>query len=311
MTDTGRILVLGAAGRLGRAACEAFRDAGWKVRGLVRPDRRHDVAKRVEAIEAVTREEAVEAGRGCDVVLNALNPAINKWGQNALSLAYGAIAAAEGNGATLLFPGSVWNYGSGMPPVLDENTPMQPTARKGAMRVEMEQRMREACDRGMRAIVLRGGDYFGAGRGSWLDLVIAKDLERRRITYPGPLDVVHPWAYVPDFAEALVRLAERRAKFPPYETFGFPGHAVTGRQFVDTIEAVTKATFNVQKMSWWFIKTFGRVTTFGRELSEIEYLWRVPHQIDGRKLKAAIGDIPHTPFPKAVAAAIKALEYRP
>ena len=115
------------------------------------------------------------------------------------------------NGATLLFPGSVWNYGRGMPPVLDESTPMQPTTRKGSMRVEIEQRIQEACDRGMRAIVLRAGDFFGGGRGSWFDLVIAKEIERSRLTYPGPLDVVHAWAYLPDFAATLVRLAERRA----------------------------------------------------------------------------------------------------
>src|SRR6185312_10311006 len=144
-----------------------------------------------------------------------------------------------------------------------------------------------------------------------LDLVIAKDLERRRITYPGPLDVVHSWAYVPDFADTLVQLAEKRAAFAPYETFGFPGHAMTGGQFIGAVEAATKTTFNIKTMSWWLIKSFGRLTTFGGELSEIEYLWRVPHQIDGSKLKAAIGTIPHTPFPKAVAAAIKALEYRP
>ena len=36
---SGRILVLGAAGRLGYTAAEAFRDAGWTVKGLVRPGR--------------------------------------------------------------------------------------------------------------------------------------------------------------------------------------------------------------------------------------------------------------------------------
>ena len=35
----GRIIVLGAAGRLGFVAAEAFRDAGWQVKGLVRPGR--------------------------------------------------------------------------------------------------------------------------------------------------------------------------------------------------------------------------------------------------------------------------------
>ena len=133
-------------GRLGYVAAEAFRDAGWQVKGLVRPGRAGAVPRRVEPVEAVTRDEAVAAASGCDVVLNALNPAITEWRKNALSLAYAAIAAAESNGATLLFPGSVWNYGRGMPPVLDESTPMQPTTRKGAH----ARRDRAAHPRGLR-----------------------------------------------------------------------------------------------------------------------------------------------------------------
>jgi nucleoside-diphosphate-sugar epimerase len=306
----GKILVLGAAGRLGFVAAETFRDAGWQVRGLVRPRRANAVPRKVEPIEAVTRDEAVAAAQGCDVVLNALNPAITEWAKNALSLAYGAIAAAEGSGATLLFPGSVWNYGQTMPPVLDENTPMHPTTRKGGMRVEMEQRIREACDRGMRAVVLRAGDYFGGGRGSWFDLVIAKDIERGRLTYPGPLDGVPSWAYLPDFAATLVRLAEQRAAFNAFEEFGFPGHAPTGQEFIAAIEAVTKSKFNIRPMSWWFLKTIGQFMAMGRELSELEYLWRVPHRISGEKLKAAIGSVPHTPLPTAIAESLRALGYR-
>ena len=307
----GRILVLGAAGRLGFVSAEAFRDAGWQVKGLVRPGRSGAAPRRIEVVEAVTRDEAVEAARGCDVVLNALNPAITQWDKNALSLAYGAIAAAETGGATLLFPGSVWNYGRDMPELLDETTPMQPTMRKGRMRVEIEQRIREACDRGMRAIVLRAGDFFGGGRGSWFDLVVVKDMARSRLTYPGPLDVVHAWAYLPDFTATLVRLAEQRAHYAAFEAFGFSGHAVTGHQFVAAIETATGAKFNVRTMSWWMLKTFGQILTIGRELSELEYLWRVPHRISGDKLKAAIGTVPHTPFAEAVAASLRDLGHCP
>jgi nucleoside-diphosphate-sugar epimerase len=308
---TRRIIVLGAAGRLGFAAASAFRDAGWSVKGLVRPGRGGAVPRKVEPVEAVTRDEAIAAGRGCDIVLNAFNPAITLWQKNALSLAHGAIATAEENGATLLFPGSVWNFGAGMPPVLDENTPMQPTTRKGAMRVEIEQRIREACDRGMRAIVLRAGDFFGGGRGSWFDLVIAKDIARQRLTYPGPLDLVHAWAYLPDFATTLIQLAEGRERFAPFETFGFPGHAPTGAQFIAAIEAATKATFNLRPMSWWLLKTFGQLLAMGRELSELEYLWRVPHAISSDKLRSAIGEIPHTPLTQAIAESLRDLGYRP
>ncbi len=306
----GRILVLGAAGRLGYVAAETFRDAGWQVKGLVRPGRSGMMPRRIEAIEAVTRDEAVAAAQGCDVVLNALNPVITEWRKNALSLAYAAIAAAEINGATLLFPGSVWNYGRAMPPVLDETTPMQPTTRKGAMRVEIEHRIQEACDRGMRAIILRAGDFFGGGPGSWLDLVIAKEIKRSRLTYPGPLDVQHAWAYLPDFAATLVRVAEQRTSFGPCERFGFSGDAFTGRQLIATIEAVTNSTFTLRPMSWWFLKTVGQLMALGRELSELEYLWRVPHRISGDKLKAAIGEVPHTPLPQAIAASLRTLGYK-
>ena len=306
----GRILVLGAAGRLGYIAAETFRDAGWQVKGLVRPDRAGAVPRRIEAVEAVTRDEAVAAASGCDVVLNALNPAITEWRKNALSLAYAAIAATESNGATLLFPGSVWNYGREMPSLLDERTPMRPTTRKGGMRVEIEQRIQEACDRDMRAIILRAGDFFGGGSGSWFDLVIAKEIGRSRLTYPGPLDVEHAWAYLPDFAATLVRLAEQRASFGPCESFGFSGDAVTGHEFIATIEAVTKSKFTLRPMSWWLLKTIGQLMALGRELSELEYLWRVPHRISGDKLKAAIGEIPHTPLPEAIAASLRALGYK-
>jgi hypothetical protein len=63
-------------------------------------------------------------------------------------------------------------------------------------------------------------------------------------------------------------------------------------------------------MSWWTLKTIGRLMALGRELAELEYFWKVPHRIDGSKLKAAIGDVPHTPLNKAVAMSLRELGYR-
>jgi len=67
----------------------------------------------------------------------------------------------------------------------------------------------------------------------------------------------------------------------------------------------------VRPMSWWLLKTFGQFLAMGRELSELEYLWRVPHAISGDKLKAAIGTIPHTPLTQAIAESLRDLGYRP
>ncbi len=214
----GQILVLGAAGRLGFAAAEAFRDAGWSVKGLVRPGAAWRAPRGIDVIETNDRAVAVKEARGTDIVLHALNAPYTGWAQHALPLTYSAIEAAEQSGATLIFPGNVYNYGAGMPAVLDETTPMQPTSRKGKLRDEMELRLREASDRGVRTIILRAGDFFGRGRGSWFDLVLIKELAKNRVTYPGPLDVVHEWTYLPDYIDALIgspRSATRSASSRP------------------------------------------------------------------------------------------------
>lgn len=305
-----RILVLGAAGRFGYAAAAAFRAAGWTVTSLVRPGAARRAPPGTRVVETTDRPVAIEAARGMDVVLHALNPPLKTWRRMALPHAYAAIEAAEAAGATLMFPGNLYNYGAGMPSVIDESTPMRATSRKGDIRVMIEERMREAAERGMRTIILRAGDFFGSGRGSWFDLVIAKPLAHGEVTYPGPLDVVHEWAYVPDLAGAAVRLAAIRERLGMFETFGFPGHAVTGRELVGAIARATGRRgrdIRVRQMQWWLIHALAPFAPLPRELSELAYLWRLPHRIAGGKLAAAIGKVPHTPLDTAVARALREL----
>jgi nucleoside-diphosphate-sugar epimerase len=307
-----RVLVLGAAGRLGHAAADAFGAAGWSVTSLVRPGGRGRAPRNSIIVEADALDRAAvnETARGHDLILHALNPPYTEWAKAALPLAHAAIEAAATARATLMFSGNVYNYGAGLPAVLDETTPMRPSARKGHLRVQIEDHMQEATERGLRTIILRAGDFFGGGRGSWLDLVILKDIARGRLTYPGQLDLVHEWAYLPDFAAALVRLADARDKFEGFEAFGFPGHAVTGREFVSAIVKAVGHGLKVRPMSWWLIHLLRPIVPICRELSEMAYLWQEPHSIAGDKLKAAIGDIPHTPLDEAMARALRALGLR-
>src|SRR5207302_5517041 len=277
---SARILVLGAAGRLGHKAAEAFRDAGWIVTSLMRPGGAARAAAHTTVVEIDALDHAAvgKAARGVDVVLHALNPPYTDWARLALPLAYSAVAAAEAAGATLLFPGNLYNYGSPLPPVIDERTPMQPSSRKGALRLAIEERLQEAAGRGLRTVILRAGDYYGEGRGSWLDLVIAKDIDRGVLVYPGPLDLTHAWAYLPDLVAALVRLAEIRHQLGVLETFGFPGHAITGRELTTAIARAAGRKLRVKRMTWWLVHALRPVVPLCRELSEIAYLWNEAHR---------------------------------
>ena len=120
--------------------------------------------------------------------------------------------------------------------------------------------------------------------------------------------MVHEWAYVPDLVAAAVKLAKMREQLDAFETFCFPGHAVTGRQLVDSMGKALRQTPNLKRMQWWLIHMLSPFMPLSRELSELAYLWRTPHRIAGDKLKAAIGEVPHTPFDTAVARTLRELK---
>jgi nucleoside-diphosphate-sugar epimerase len=306
----GRIVVLGGAGRLGRAAAEAFKSAGWQVASLVRGRSAGGAAPGTEIIEVDARDAqaVIAATRGADVVLHALNVPYADWERLGPALADTAIAAARESHATLIFPGNLYNYGAGMPARIDETTPMHPSSRKGAIRVAIETRMREAAEGGLSPIVLRAGDYFGGeGRGSWFDRMIVKGMAAGRLTYPGPLDTIHEWAYLPDVAQAMVQLAEQRERLASFATFGFAGHAVTGREFAAAISRACQRGFKIDFVPWRLLKMMGIVVPVFRELTDISYLWSTPHAIDGARLAEILGDIPRTPLDQAIAAALAAL----
>src|SRR5262249_57708902 len=93
----GRIIVLGGAGRLGRAAAQAFKSAGWQVASLVRGSSAAGAAPGTEIIEVDARdaESVVSAASGSDVVLNALNVPYTDWERLALPLSATPTPAAS------------------------------------------------------------------------------------------------------------------------------------------------------------------------------------------------------------------------
>src|SRR5262249_58318812 len=114
---SARVVVLGAAGRFGHAAAEAFRDAGWTVASLVRPGSaaRAPADTEIVEVDALDHDAGSAAARGADVVLHALNPSYTDWSRRALPLPFSALTAAGNARGTPVFPCPLYNYGPAPP----------------------------------------------------------------------------------------------------------------------------------------------------------------------------------------------------
>ncbi|RWC55260.1 SDR family oxidoreductase [Mesorhizobium sp.] len=303
-----KIAILGANGRLGRVVARAFIDAGYDVRTVTRNGKLPAELKGATAVagDALDREALIRATEGVDIIFNGLNPIYTDWGK-CMPMAENVMAACHANNALHLFPGTVYNYGSPMPQVINEDTPFHPTTEKGRIRVAMEDLFRrEAEARRVRTILLRAGDFFGGtGSGSWFDLVVAAKINKGIYTAPGPVALVHEWAYLPDFALGFVALVRNLNKLGSYEALNFPGHAVTDLEIKAAAEKALGRPLKMTSMAWWVLRAGSPFVAMWREIVSMSYLRFEPHQLASTRLEGIIGEIPHTPLDQAATEALE------
>ena len=304
---SNKVIVLGAKGRFGRAAVSAFAKAGWRVTASGRNMQDYSAIDAVSVVDCDVMDKAnlMEVCRGFDVIVNAVNPPYDAWAATIPTITMNVIEAANASSATIMLPGNVYNYGAQMPERLREDTVHQPTTRKGRIRVDMEQAHRDATKHGVQTIVLRGGDFIeGVDTGNWFETFITSGVSKGKFMYPGRNDISHAWAYLPDMAEALVRLAERRTDFTSFEEFGFEGFSATGREMQGAIEDYLGQSLRLKSMPWGVIRVLALFRPMMREVLEMRYLWDTPHSVDGTKLNNVLGDFQQTTLDECIASVI-------
>lgn len=297
------VIILGANGRFGRAASQAFHKSGWAVRTFTRkPPRCKDFGSYESKIgNAFDSDSVINAASGCDVIVNALNPPYQNWKRDLPRLTEAVIAAAKASAASVMIPGNVYNYGAQMPPILTEDTPHRPTTRKGLLREAMEESYAVAADEDVQTIILRAGDFIEQAKtGNWFDTYVAAKATQGKLTYPGPLDRTHAWAYLPDMARAMVALAEKRTALGPFSTFGFEGFNLTGAELVAAIEHALGRSMHVKSMPWPVLHALSPFIPTIREVLEMRYLWQVPHEMSGQALRRVCPEFQSTPLDVAL-----------
>lgn len=302
------VLVLGASGGIGGEAARQLAAAGWQVRALKRgalPAARDGITW--VPGDAMNRGDVMRAAVGASVIVHAVNPpGYRHWEQWVMPMVDNTIAAAAEQHATIVLPGTIYNYGPDAFPLLREDSPQHPQTRKGAIRARLESALSAATGAGARVIVVRAGDFFGpAARNNWLGQgMIQPGRPVSTIRVPGTPGAGHAWAYLPDVGRAMVALLERRRTLPDFATFHMAGHwDPDGQQMAASIAQVVArhgGHARITAFPWWMMPLAAPFVPTMRELLEMRYLWQRSVQLDNSRLKSVLGAEPHTPLDEAL-----------
>jgi len=302
-------IVLGA-GPVGRAVVTslAARDiepavvtrTGTAVPGAI--SRPADISDPVQLAAAVA---------GADVVFQCAQPGYHRWPQEFPGLQARIVEAAAAAGALLVVAENLYGYGPVAGP-LTQDLPLAAATRKGAVRAQMWRDLEAAHRAGrVRVVAGRASDFFGPGAdGSAVGARFFGPLAQGKAAEViGDPDRLHTYTYVPDFGEALVRLADAP------QTWGRAWHVpnsptVSTRQFAERAAAIAGTQPRLRRLARWQLRLIGTFMPAVREMVEMLYEFEQDWVVDHFAYAEAVGDHA-TPLDVALAATIGAQQTAP
>ncbi|MFM2183704.1 MAG: hypothetical protein RJB61_1998 [Actinomycetota bacterium] len=303
--DTSRHLVVGA-GPVGSTTAVRLAELGHRVTVLSRSGRgpAHEGIELV-AGDATDVDTLVGLLDGSGALVNAANPAYHRWPQDWPPLHRAMCAAAERSGSLLVVMDNLYAFGAGAAMPVRENTPLNPTGHKGAVRAEMATSLLEAHAAGrLRAALVRASDFYGphVRESAFGERVVPRVMAGRKVSMLGSLDVPHSVSYMPDVAATIAAVittpgAAGRTWLVPNAP------AVTQRQMVEAFNRAASTEAKVSAVPRIAITLGGLVVPLFHELQETWYQFAEPWTTDSSVTEAELG-LTATPLADGAAATV-------
>jgi nucleoside-diphosphate-sugar epimerase len=286
--------VVFGAGQIGPLLAERLIGAGKRVRVVRRSAGAVPVAgAEVVRGDALDPAFCAEAARGAEVVYHCMNTPYfaRVWRETLPRLQANLVAAAGRAGARLVVLDNVYALGRTGGRPMNEDTPPNPCSRKGAIRAELHEALREAVKRGdVRAAVGRASDFYGPNAGNSM---MGERLLRQLVAgKPAQVlfdpDLPHTYHYSRDVAVGLATLGLDAGADGLWMLPCAP--ARSSRELVGLLAAsLGRPGARITRMPALLFRSVALVVPLLRELQEMMYQFEEPFVVDDARFRARFG----------------------
>lgn len=314
VASLGKIAIFGAAGAVGHAIAPALEADGSAYRVVGRDlERLQREFPRAEAVTAdfLKGTNVDEAAKGIDTVIYLAGAPYTNFEQHPIMASNALRAAREQGVQRFVHVAPVYSYGPATSLPVAESAPHRPSTRKGRFRLEQERLVLEADGNTLRTLVLHLPDFYGPyADNSLANYFINEAVAGKAATFIGRLNAPREFAFVPDAAAPLLRLASSAGSYGA--CWNLAGYStITGAEFAALVFKQLQRPPRVRVVSKAMLRIAGLFDPMMREFVEMYYLYSSGFVLDDSKIRKALGQVDKTPYAEGVRRTIESSSAKP
>jgi nucleoside-diphosphate-sugar epimerase len=282
--------ILGANGTIGKLLAKELLNYTQDIRLVSRNPEKVNESDELFPADLTDANMVDKAIEGSDIVYLVVGFDYNlkTWQNNWPKLMKATIESCIRHQAKLVFFDNVYMYDKSAIPNMTEDSPINPTSKKGLVRKEIADMILKAvAEKKISALIARAPDFYGPGnQNSYLIQVVYNNLIKgKNANWFINANKKHSFIYTPDAAKACALLGNTPDSYDQVWHLPTDDHTLSGQEWLDLFNKEMKTDKKLSILPMFLIRILGIFMPFMREMPEMMYQYDQDYFFDSTKFQ--------------------------
>jgi nucleoside-diphosphate-sugar epimerase len=296
--------ILGAGGSIGREIAKILPAFTDKIRLASRNPKAVNPTDMVFSCDLTDKTQVLQAVKGSEIAFLVAGLEYNTlvWQEKWPVVIANTIEACKKHDVSLVFFDNVYMYDPKHIPHMTEETPVNPSSKKGELRAKIARMLMEEAEKGnINALIARSADFYGPGvSGSIIMNGVYEYLKKgKRANWFCSLNYKHSATYTPDAARATAQLGNTKISYGQVWHVPTTPNPPTGQQWIEMFASALQTKPKSMIAPKPLVKVLGWFDPMLKEMHEMLYQYDRDYIFDSSKFDNIFG-IPPTPYHEGI-----------
>jgi nucleoside-diphosphate-sugar epimerase len=282
--------ILGANGTIGKLLAKELLNYTQDIRLVSRNPEKINESDELFPADLTDANMVDKAIEGSDIVYLVVGFDYNlkTWQNNWPKLMKATIESCIRHQAKLVFFDNVYMYDKSAIPHMTEDSPINPSSKKGLVRKEIADMLLKAvAEKKISALIARAPDFYGPGnQNSYLIQVVYNNLIKgKNANWFINANKKHSFIYTPDAAKACALLGNSPDSYNQVWHLPTDDHTLSGQEWLDLFNREMKTDKKLSVLPMFLIRILGIFMPFMREMPEMMYQYDQDYFFDSTKFQ--------------------------